>query len=90
MLPVLKVSARSAPRAVAGAVAHSVRQQGTAQLVAIGPEAVNQAVKAIVLARGYLATDGIDVVMVPAFTRLQLSNEERTAMVFTVRPREKK
>jgi len=52
---------------------------------AIGPEAVNQAVKAIAIARGYIAPDNLDLVVKPAFVKLELENQERTALRFTVR-----
>lgn len=57
---------------------------------AIGPHAVNQAVKAIAIARNYIAPDGIDLVMQPSFVKLELQSEERTAVRFTItllRPR---
>ena len=84
---ILKVSAKSRSTAVAGAIAGTVRESGRAEAQAIGAGAVNQAVKAVAIARGYLALDGIDVICVPAFTEVDIEGQERTAMKLTVEPR---
>ncbi|MBC8264751.1 MAG: stage V sporulation protein S [Anaerolineales bacterium] len=84
---ILKVSARSKSTAVAGAIAGTVRESGRAEAQAIGAGAVNQAVKAVAIARGYLALDGIDVICIPTFTRVEIEGLERTAMKLTVEPR---
>lgn len=81
----LRVSAKSRPNAVAGAVAGLLRSQGQVEVHAIGPAAVNQAVKAFAIARGYLEGDGLDLTVQPAFVKLDLADEERTALTFTVR-----
>ncbi|WP_034387674.1 stage V sporulation protein S [Deinococcus sp. YIM 77859] len=81
----LRVSGKSRPNAVAGAVAALLRSQGEVELHAIGPAAVNQAVKALAIARGYLAGDRLDLVVQPAFVKLDLAEEERTALTLTVR-----
>ena len=86
-MEVLKVSARSRSTAVAGAIAGVVRERGRAEVQAIGAGAVNQAVKAIAIARGYLALDGIDVICIPAFTDVIIAEQERTALRFIVEPR---
>ena len=86
-MQVLKVSARSRSTAVAGAIAGVVRERGRAEVQAIGAGAVNQAVKAIAIARGYLALDGIDVICIPAFTDVIIAEQERTALRFIVEPR---
>lgn len=86
-MEVLKVSARSRSTAVAGAIAGVVRDTGRAEVQAIGAGAVNQAVKAVAIARGYLALDGIDVICVPAFVEVMIADQERTALRFTVEPR---
>ncbi len=85
----LKVSSASDPGATAGAIANGIRQSGAAQIEAIGPRAVNQAVKAIAIARGYLAAGGVDVYCVPCFIRIRLAegDEERTAIRFRVATR---
>jgi stage V sporulation protein S len=84
---ILKVSARSRSTAVAGAIAGTVRESGRAEAQAIGAGAVNQAVKAVAIARGYLALDGIDVICVPTFTEVDIEGQERTAMKLIVEPR---
>ncbi|ABF45579.1 SpoVS related protein [Deinococcus geothermalis DSM 11300] len=81
----LRVSGKSRPNAVAGAVAALLRTQGRAEVHAIGPAAVNQAVKALAIARGYLEGDGLDLIVQPAFVKLDLADEERTALMFSVR-----
>jgi stage V sporulation protein S len=72
---------------VAGAVAGVVREHGRAEVQAIGAGAVNQSVKAVAIARGYLALDGIDVVCIPAFTEVSIDGQERTAVRLVVEPR---
>ncbi len=86
-MEVLKVSSKSDPNKVAGAIAGVVREHGRAEIQAIGAGAVNQAVKAIAIARGYLAPSGIDLVFVPAFTDVEIENEKRTAIKFIVFPK---
>jgi len=87
LIPVetLRVSGNSRPNAVAGAVAGLLRSQGRVEVQAIGPAAVNQAVKALAIARGYLAGDQLDLTVQPAFVKLAAEAEERTAMRFVVR-----
>ncbi len=84
---VLKVSARSRPSAVAGAIAGVVREYGRAEVQAIGAGATNQAVKAAAIARDYLSETGIDAVCLPAFIDVTIDNEERTAMRLVIEPR---
>lgn len=86
-MEVLKVSATSKPKSVAGALAAVLRERGSAEVQAVGAGAVNQAVKAIAIARGYVAPNGIDLVTVPAFTEIDIDGEERTAIRFIVQPR---
>ncbi|MCD6363786.1 MAG: stage V sporulation protein S [Synergistetes bacterium] len=86
-MEVLKVSAQSRPKSVAGALAAVLREKGCAELQAIGAGAVNQAVKAIAIARGYVAPNGIDIVCIPAFTKVEIEGEERTAIKFVVESR---
>lgn len=86
-MEVLKVSARSLPKAVAGALAGVLRENSNAEIQAVGAGAVNQAVKAIAIARGFVAPNGIDLVVVPAFSEISIEGEERTAMKFIVQPR---
>lgn len=84
---VLKVSARSRPSAVAGAIAGVVREAGRAEVQAIGAGATNQAVKAVAIARDYLHETGIDAVCIPAFIDVTINNEDRTAIRLIVEPR---
>jgi len=84
---VLKVSADSDPNSVAGALAGVLREQGNAELQAIGAGALNQGVKAVAIARGYVAPSGIDLICIPAFTDIEIDGEERTAIKLIVEPR---
>ena len=84
---VLKVSARSRPSAVAGAIAGVVRESGRAEVQAIGAGATNQAVKAVAIARDYLLETGIEAVCLPAFIDVTIDDEDRTAIRLIVEPR---
>lgn len=86
-MEVLKVSAQSQPKSVAGALAAVLRERTVAELQAVGAGAVNQAVKAIAITRGFVAPNGIDLVVVPAFAEIDIDGEERTAIKFIVEPR---
>ena len=86
-MEILKVSARSRSTAVAGAIAGVIREKGRAEVQAIGAGAVNQAMKAIAIARSYLALDGIDIICIPAFTDVKIDDQERTAIKWIVEPR---
>ncbi len=81
---VIKVSSTSRSTAVAGAIAGVIRDYGYAEVQAIGASAVNQAVKAIAIARGYLAEDGYDITCVPSFTEVEINGQERTAVRFRI------
>lgn len=83
---IIKVSGTSRTSAVAGAIAGIVREHRRAEVQAIGAAAVNQAVKAIVLATGYLKQDGIDVRCVPEFTDVTIEDKVRTAIKMVVEP----
>jgi stage V sporulation protein S len=87
LMEILKVSAQSQPKAVAGALAAVLRERTTAEVQAVGAGAVNQAVKAIAITRGFVAPNGIDLVVIPAFSEIQIEGEERTAIKFIVEPR---
>ena len=82
-MEVLKVASNSNPNKVAGALAGVIRENGRAELQAIGAGAVNQAIKAIAIARGYLAPSGVDLVCVPAFTDVEIDGEKKTGIKFT-------
>lgn len=86
-MEILRVSARSRPTAVAGAIAGVVREAGRAEVQAIGAGAVNQATKAVAIARTYLALEGIDIVCIPSFSEVTIDDEERTAIKLIVEPR---
>ncbi len=85
---IIKVSANSRSTAVAGAIAGVVREHGRADVQAIGAGAVNQAIKAAAIARGYLLLDGINVVVIPSFSEVDIEGTERTAVRFAIEPRE--
>ncbi len=87
MVELLKVSARSNPNSVGGALAGIIRERGAAELQAIGAGAINQAVKAIAIARGFVAPNGIDLVCIPAFADVLLDGEERTAIKLIIEQR---
>ncbi len=87
MVDIIKVSAKSRSTAVAGAIAGSIREHKHVDVQAIGAGAVNQAIKAIAIARGYLEQDGLDIVCIPAFVEVDVSGEERTAIKFAVEVR---
>ncbi len=87
---IIKVSANSRSTAVAGAIAGVVREHGRAEVQAIGAGAVNQAIKAAAIARGYLLLDGINVVVIPSFSEVDIEGTERTAVRFAVEPREQR
>ena len=86
-MDMIKVSANSRTSAVAGAIAGVVREHKRAEVQAIGAGAVNQAIKALVLATGYLKSDGIDVVCVPEFVEVTIEEKVRTAIKMVVEPR---
>lgn len=84
---ILKVSSKSNPNSVAGAIAGSIREQGTTEIQAVGAAALNQAIKAIAIARGYVAPSGVNLVFVPSFTDIVINNENRTAIKLEISPR---
>jgi stage V sporulation protein S len=86
-MDIIKVSANSRTAAVAGAIAGVIREHKHAEVQAIGAGAVNQAVKALVLARGYLTNDGINVVCMPEFVDVDIEGKIRTAIKLVVEPR---
>lgn len=86
-MEILKVSAKSKPKALAGALAGAMREQGRAEMHAIGAGAINQAIKAIAICRGFVAPNGIDLIAIPAFSEIEIDGEERTAIKFVVENR---
>jgi stage V sporulation protein S len=87
MVDIIRVSARSRSTAVAGAIAGVVREHQRAEVQAIGAGAVNQAIKAAAIARGYLADEGVDVICIPFFTEVTIEDEDRTALRLIIEPR---
>ena len=86
-MEVLKVSTKSNPNSVAGALAAIIKEKNIIEIQAVGAGAINQAVKAIAIARGFVAPSGRDIVCVPAFTDIEIDGEERTAIKLIVQPR---
>ena len=83
----LKVSATSNPGSVAGALAIVIREHRQAEIQAIGAGALNQAVKAVAIARGFIAPQGMDLIVIPAFIDVEIEGEDRTAIKLIVEPR---
>ncbi len=84
-MEILKVSSKSEPSKVAGAIAELLKENSKVEMQAIGAGAINQTVKAIAVARGYVAPLGINLICIPAFTDVKVENEDRTGMKFIVR-----
>jgi len=87
-MDVIKVKATSRTAAVAGAIAGVMREQKHAEVQAIGAGAVNQAVKAMVLAKGYLAEEGMQIMFVPEFVDVEIDGKVRTAVKIVIDPKE--
>ena len=83
-MDIIKVRAVSRTAAVAGAIAGIFREQKHAEVQAIGAGAVNQAVKAMVLAKNFLAQDGLEVVFTPEFVNVEIDGKVRTAIRFII------
>lgn len=86
-MEVLKVSANSLPKSVAGAIAAIVRDEKAVEIQTIGAGAVNQAIKSVAIARGYVAPNGIELVCIPAFSQLDVDGEIKTSIKFSVERR---
>ncbi len=86
-MEILKVSSRSNPNSVAGAMAGVVRQWGAVEVQVVGAGALNQAVKAVAIARGYLAPSNVDLVCVPTYADIEIDGESRTAIRLSVEDR---
>ena len=86
-MEVLKVSSKSKPNSVAGALANAFRDKQSVEIQAIGAGSLNQAIKAIAIARGYVAPTGKDLICVPAFSDIVIDGEERTAIKLIVETR---
>ena len=79
-MEILKVSSKSNPSKVAGAIANIFREKGGVELQTVGAGALNQAVKAVSIARGYISPSGINLVCTPAFTDIEIDGKEKTAI----------
>ena len=86
-MDVLKISTKSNPNSVAGAIAGLIKERGKAEMQVIGAGAINQAIKAIAIARGFVAPSGIDLICIPAFTEVRIDEEDRTGVKLLVEPR---
>ncbi|MFN3705196.1 MAG: stage V sporulation protein S [Thermoflexales bacterium] len=86
-MELIKVAATSRPTLVAGAIAGMIREHRRAEVQAIGASAVNQAIKAAAIARGYLLPEGIDIVVVPLFSEIKIEDVERTAIKLVIEAR---
>lgn len=86
-MEILKVSAQSVPKSVAGAISGIVKERGSVEVQAIGAGAVNQAVKAAAISGGFLASAGIEMVCIPEFCVVEAGGEERTAIKLTCQQR---
>ena len=86
-MDILKISAKSSPNSVAGAIAGLVKENGRAEMQAIGAGAINQAVKAVAIARGFVASTGVELVCSPAFTEVKIDDGVKTGIRFVVEPK---
>ena len=84
-MEILKVSSKSKPNSVAGALANAFKEKNSIEIQAVGAGALNQAIKSIAIARGYIAPTGKDIYCVPAFSDISIDGEERTAIKLIVR-----
>lgn len=84
-MEILKISSKSNSNSVAGAIAAQIKQSGVSELQAIGAGALNQAIKAVATARGFVAPLGINLVCIPAFTDVEVEGETRTGIKIIVK-----
>lgn len=83
----LKVSSKSNPSKVAGALVNVFRENGIVEVQAVGAGAINQAIKAIAIARGFIAPSGVDLMCIPAFQDISINGSERTAIKLIIEAR---
>ncbi len=86
-MEMLRISTKSNPNSIAGAIAGLIKERGRAEMQAIGAGALNQAVKAVAIARGFVAPTGIDLVCVPAFAEVKVEGEDRTGIKLVIESR---
>ena len=79
-MEILKVSSKSNPNSVAGALANVFREKGSVEIQSVGAGALNQAIKAVAIARGFVAPSGKNLVCIPAFSDISIEGEDRTAI----------
>lgn len=84
-IEILKVSSKSNPNSVAGAITGMIKEYGKVELQAIGAGALNQAIKAVAIARGFVAPVGIDLICIPAFTEVEVEGMDRTGVKLIVK-----
>lgn len=84
-MEILKISSESNPNSVAGAIAGRIKESKKVELQAIGAGAVNQAVKSVAIARGFIAQEGINLSCIPAFTDVEVEGEKRTGIKFIIK-----
>jgi len=83
-MDLLKVSAKSSPNGVAGAIAGLIKENGKVEMQAIGAGAINQAVKAVAIARGFMIPTGVDITCTPCFTEVMIDDSEKTGIRFSI------
>ena len=86
-MEIIKVSSKSNPNSVAGALANTLREKDSVEMQAIGAGALNQAIKAVAIARGFVAPSGVDLVCIPAFAEVEVEGEDRTGIKLIIESR---
>lgn len=86
-MTVFKTAANSNPNSLAGAIAGVIREEGKVVVQAVGAGAINQTVKAIAIARGFVAPSGYDLICIPAFEDIEIEGQDRTAIKMIVETR---
>ena len=86
-MDVMKVSSKSNPNSIAGAIAGIIKEKNRVEIQAVGAGAINQAVKAVAIARGFVAPMGMDLICIPAFADIMIEEEHRTAIKLIIEPR---
>ena len=86
-MDIMKVSSKSNPNSIAGAIAGIIKEKNRVEVQAVGAGALNQAIKAIAIARGFVAPTGLDLICVPAFADIIIEDEHRTAIKLIIEPR---
>ncbi len=82
---ILKISSKSNPNSVAGAIAGLIKENEKIEMQVVGAGALNQAIKAIAIARGFIAPLGIELICIPSFTELEIDGEKRTGMKLLIK-----